>query len=366
VNGIWALAAGLILPLLVIGAVYSAYQTTSTSGCVGEVRLEIAASPEIAPAIKEAATRWLKTNPRVDNECVRIDVTAVDSVDVAAAITSNHGVEIDGVGQADGKTDVPHVWIPDSSTWLQRMRAVRDDIVPTAAPSVARSPVVLAMPEPTAKSLGWVETKLTWATVLQRMATDTRMHTGIVDPNRDSVAVSTLVALSSVVPSLGPKGPDLAVSAVKSLLGGKSELQSALLARFPRDTLPKTLSTALTLAPLSEQALLSYNATSPAVRLAAAYPDPAPVALDFPYTVLPRIAPDSADAAEAFRATLAGPEFRNLLAQQQLRSADGTVGVGLTLGPSAPAASPVTPIPEAPVIAKALALWVDTIRSGQQ
>src|SRR4029077_18798537 len=139
-------------------------------------------APEIAPAVTEAADRWERTKPKVDSECVKVDVVSVQTPDAAAAIMQDHGVKLDGVGQADGRVQVPQVWIPDSSTWLQRMRTVRDDIVPSAAPSIARSPVVLAMAEPTARSLGWVEHRLTWSTVLQRMATDTRMHPGIVDP----------------------------------------------------------------------------------------------------------------------------------------------------------------------------------------
>jgi Ca-activated chloride channel family protein len=364
-NGIRALAAALILPLVVIGAVYGAYRLVLTSGCSGSVQLSVAASPDIAPAIQEAASRWVKTAPRVLKTCIGVEVVAGQPADVAATIANDHGVKLDGVGQADGKTRVPDVWIPDSSTWLQRMRGVRDDIVPVGATSVARSPVVLAIPETTARSMGWLNTKLTWATVLQRMATDTRMHPGIVDPTRDAVGVSTLVAMSAAVPTLGPQGDQLAVSAVKSLLGGKSQLQSALLARFPRDTSPKALSTALTLAPLSEQALLAYNATSPPVPLAAAYPVPAPIALDYPFTVLPRISPEKAAAAEALRAVLSGADFRDLLAKQQLRAPDGTAGAGLTLGPNAPPASPVTPIPEQAVIDKALQLWVQIIRPAR-
>ncbi len=360
-----ALAAGLVLPLVVIGAVYGGYKAVAAASCAGDVRISVAAAPEIAPAVAAAADRWVKTSPKVARECVKVDVVGVPTPDAAAAIMQDHGVKLDGVGQADGRVQVPQVWIPDSSTWLQRMRAVRDDIVPSAAPSIARSPVVLAMAEPTARSLGWIDHRLTWSTVLQRMATDSRMRPGMVDPTRDAVGVSTLVALAEARPTLGAKGDELAVSAIKSLLIGKSDLQSALVARFPRDTSPRTLSRALTLAPLSEQALMTYNANSPPVPLAAAYPDPAPIALDYPYTVLPRLSPDRADAAEAFRQELNAPTFRNLLAQQRLRAPDGTAGAGLTLGPSAPAESPVTPIPESDVIAKALQLWVEIVRPAR-
>ncbi|MFG2038771.1 substrate-binding domain-containing protein [Dactylosporangium sp. NPDC048998] len=358
-NGFTALAAGMILPLVAIGAVYGGYRIMSTSGCTGTVRLSVAASPEIAPVIKDAAVRWVKTGPRVDNECITVDVTAVASAEVAAAVAGEGGATVPGLGQADGKTQVPQVWIPDSSMWLQRMRSAREDLVPLAAPSLARSPIVLAVPEPTAKALGWLENRVTWKQVLEQIVGDTRVNSGIVDPNRDSVGVSTLVAMASVREQFGPEGDSLTVGAVKSLMSGKSEQPSGLVARFPRDSDPKTLATAVTLAPLSEQALHAYNAASPAVPLIAVYPDPSPIALDFPYTAMPRLSPNRAAAAEQFRTVLAGASFRNLLAQHQLRANDGTVGTGMTLSPSAPVGGQVTPVPEAAVISKALQMWVE-------
>ncbi|MFI5913940.1 substrate-binding domain-containing protein [Dactylosporangium sp. NPDC051541] len=358
-NGFVAIAAGTILPLVAIGAVYGGYRAMSTSGCSGTVRLSVAASPEIAPVIKDVAAQWMKTNPRVNDECVAVDVVSVASSEVAAAIAGESGATMPGLGQADGKTQVPQVWVPDSSIWLQRMRAAREDLVALAAPSLARSPIVLAVPEPTAKQLGWIENKVTWKQVLEQIVGDTRIVPGIVDPQRDSVGVSTLVAMASVKDQFGPQGDSLTVGAVKSLMSGKSEQQSGLIGRFPRDADPRTLSTSVTLAPLSEQALHAYNATGPAVPLIAVYPDPAPIALDFPYAAMPRLAPDREAAADAFRQQLTGAAFRNQLAQHQLRGNDGTVGTGMTLSPSAPPGGQVTPVPEAGVINKAMQMWIE-------
>ncbi|MER7281692.1 substrate-binding domain-containing protein [Dactylosporangium sp. NPDC000244] len=355
----------MILPLVAIGAVYGGYRAMSTSGCAGTVRLSIAASPEIAPVIKDVAGRWVKTNPRVNDECVAVDVVSVASGEVAAAIAGESGATVPGVGQADGKTQVPQVWIPDSSIWIQRMRAAREDLVTLASPSLARSPIVLAVPEPTAKQLGWVENKVTWKQVLEQIVGNSQVVPGIVDPQRDSVGVSTLVAMASVRDQFGPEGDSLTVGAVKSLMSGKTEQQSGLIGRFPRDADPRTLSTAVTLAPLSEQALHAYNAAGPAVPLVAVYPDPAPIALDFPYAAMPRLAPDREAAAEAFRQQLAGASFRNLLAQHQLRANDGTVGTGMTLSPSAPPGGQVTPVPDANVISKALQMWTEITRPSR-
>jgi Ca-activated chloride channel homolog len=364
-NGLRALAAGMVLPLLVIAGVYGGYRLMATPGCAGNVRLTVAASPEIAPAIREAAARWVKTQPRVLDQCVDVDVSSVQSADVAAAIAEDHGVNVNGVGQADGRTQVPQVWIPDSSIWLQRMRSVRDDIVPVSAPSLARSPVVLALPEPTARTLGWVNTKLTWVAVMQQLISDTRLHPGIVDPHRDSAAIATLLSISSIVPSLGAQGEQLSIATMKSLLDGKSELPSALLLRFPRNGDAKTIAAAMNVAPLSEQAVFGYNENKPAVRLVALYPEPAPVALDFPFAVLPRLPADKVAAAGALQDALAGPEFRNLLAEQNLRAADGTAGKGLTLGPSATPPGPPVPVPDAPAIDRALLLWTEVTRPGR-
>ncbi|WP_433212510.1 substrate-binding domain-containing protein [Dactylosporangium sp. CS-047395] len=349
----------MILPLVAIGAVYGGYRAMSTAGCAGTVRLSIAASPEIAPVIKDVAARWTKTEPRINDECVSVDVVSVASSEVAAAIAGESGATVPGVGQADGKTQVPQVWIPDSSIWIQRMRAAREDLVTLASPSLARSPIVLAVPEPTAKQLGWVENKVTWKQVLEQIVGNSQVVPGIVDPQRDSVGISTLVAMASVRDQFGPSGDSLTVGAVKSLMSGKTEQQSGLVGRFPRDADPKTLSTAVTLAPLSEQALHAYNAAGPAVPLIAVYPDPAPIALDFPYAAMPRLAPDREAAADAFRQQLTGASFRNLLAQHQLRANDGTVGTGMTLSPSAPPGGQVTPVPDPQVISKALQMWVE-------
>jgi hypothetical protein len=355
-----------VLPLLVIGGVYGGFRYLGANSCSGAVRLLVAASPEIAPAIKSAADRWTSEDPKVSGQCVEVEVVSQHSADAATTIAAEHGLSVAGLGQADGRSEPPDVWIPDSSIWLQRMRALRDDIMPAEAGPVARSPVAVAMPEPTARALGWIDAKLNWATIVRQIVSDTRMHPGIVDPKRDSASISALVSIAKVVPSLGPNGDEITVAAVKALQQGRSELTPALLLRFPRDTQPRSMASALTVAPLSEQAILAYNASGPAVQLATLYPEPLAVALDFPYTIMPRLSPDRAEAASALRSVLNGATFRNELAAQHLRAADGTAGPALTLGPTAPnGPRPVDPTPEPVVIANALKMWVEITRPSR-
>jgi Ca-activated chloride channel family protein len=64
----------------------------------------------------------------------------------------------------------PDVWLPTSSMWLDELRAnpayPGRGRLPTDWRSLARSPIVIAMPDPMARALGWPAKALTWADVL--------------------------------------------------------------------------------------------------------------------------------------------------------------------------------------------------------
>ena len=141
--------------------------------CNGQVRLSIAAAPEVAPVLTHASARWAEGARGGGGECVVIDVTAAEPADVALAVANNGGVALAGLTPLNPAASasasasatpsptvprpsvaIPDVWVPDSSTWLVRVRAAGPDLVPPQAPSVATSPVVLAVPEPVAGGLG--------------------------------------------------------------------------------------------------------------------------------------------------------------------------------------------------------------------
>src|SRR5438552_1862054 len=143
----------------------------------------------------------------MNGTCVSVTVAEQDPADIAAAIAGQRGATLTGLGQANGKAQVPDIWIPDSSSWLQCVRAVGGDLVPAEAVSVAQSPVVLAMPQPIAAALGWPKTKLTWAALLQRMTTGGGMKTGIVEPGRDASGLSGLLAPPTPPKADGTVGP---------------------------------------------------------------------------------------------------------------------------------------------------------------
>jgi hypothetical protein len=353
--------------LAVVAGSVGGYRLLAGPSCSDTLRLSVAVPEEVAPAIRTTADQWVDTKPRINGQCVAVDVSVADPADVAAAVAGSHQATINGVGQANGKTRVPNVWVPDSSTWLQRVRALGPNWLPADAPSVARSPVVLAMPEPVAATLGWPNKKLTWNDLLGKLTSDAKLRTGIVEPNRDSAGAIGLLAMAGAAgASGGSAGQQTTIAALRALATGRSALREDLLARFPRATDVAALASSLAAAPLSEQAVLAYNGGQPPVRLAPVFIEPAPLSLDYPFAVLPGLSNDKANAARALMVTLAGDAYRDRLAAAGLRAADGSEGKGFPAAKGTPAGPlQATPLPDPTLIDRVLSTWTTVISPGR-
>jgi hypothetical protein len=365
VAGRLRIAAAAVAVLGVVAGVWGGVRLVAGPSCSGQLGLSVTAAPEIAPAVRAAAAQWAADKPSVNGRCVSVRVVAGESADVAAAVAVEHQSTLNWVGGAAGRTTVPDVWIADSSTWLQRLRSQDARWVPGDAPSIARSPVVLAVPEPTATALGWPDRKLTWADLPAKVATDARLRTGIVEPSRDASGLSALLALAAAT-GPGGTGQQANVGALRALATARSQLRADLLARFPRGPDDASLASGLSAAPLSEQAVIGYDAARPAVPLAAVYLDPAAAPLDFPFAILPGTTPDRQAAARAMLAALAGRAFRDRLAPLGLRAADGGAGTGFAAPRGAPttlAAPAATAEPAA--IDAVLATWSAVTSPGR-
>ena len=171
--------------VVVIAGSYIGYQQLSDSGCTGSIKLNVAAATEIAPAVEQAANQWTTDGGAVNGTCVSVSVTGVNPATMAAAIAHEHQVQLPGVGSAPASVVPPDVWIPDSSTWLLRIKSEASGFVPTDGTSVADSPVVVAMPVPVAEqAFGWPDKKLGWKDLVAQMTKSNTVRTGIVDPTR--------------------------------------------------------------------------------------------------------------------------------------------------------------------------------------
>ncbi|QLQ37500.1 substrate-binding domain-containing protein [Micromonospora robiginosa] len=339
-RGAGAAAAATALVAVVAGSWFG-YQQLAGPNCSGRIELSVSAAPEIAPAVRGAADDWVANGAAVGGTCIAVNVVSAESVDVAAAVASKHGATLAGVGQASGTAVTPDVWVPDSSTWLVRLKAGgASAFAPANGASIARSPVVVALPEPVATRIGWPDKELRWSDMLQQVTASKPLRAGIVEPTQDAAGLSGLLSLTAAASSTGeagsPKAQEAMVGALRALATNRSSLRQDLLARFPRSTDPTAIANGLGAAALSEEDVIAYNNTKPPIKLAALYLDPAPIPLDFPFAVLPGIEPSKASAARVLFEALRSDDFKDRLAAQSLRAPDGNWGRGFQAPTGAP------------------------------
>jgi Ca-activated chloride channel family protein len=161
--------AGLIL-VLVLRAVYtdggsdsdgSAAPRGPREGCIG---VNLTASSEKAGLLGVIAQEYADAGRSVGGRCVDVLVSTKASGGAEEALARGWDDGIDGPR--------PDVWSPAASTWLGLLREdlARTDkpgLLADENPSIARTPLVLAMPEPMARALGWPDAEVGWADILE-------------------------------------------------------------------------------------------------------------------------------------------------------------------------------------------------------
>ncbi len=352
--GWWLALLGVVPLIAVLG--WAIVGGASGGSCDKTASLTVAVAPELLEAVQQTAA---------DNRCVAVQVTAAEPADVAAALTATRGASAGDADQGGSRTPIPDVWIPDSTTWPQRLRTYGVSI-DDKAPSVARSPVVLAAPEPLAQSLGWPAAKVSWDQVLATTTTSSQLHIGTVAPTRDAAALSALVALYSAAEGSGSEAPQAAAAVARSLAKGRLSSRRDLAAKLPTDGDQAKLAAAdPNAAALPEYAVIAYNTARPPVRLAAIYPEPAPATLDYPFVVLSADRGKSA-AADALRKSLTGPKWYDRLAAHGLRAGDGHPGTGFQAPRGAPRVADAAPHPpDAATPTQVLSTWTTLTESGR-
>ena len=135
----------------------------------GCVQLVVWASFEKSDLLGSIADRYEQTRPSEDLRCIDIKVVRKASGDAENAL--NFDVFESG--------ERPDVWSPAATTWVDLLEQHRADrglptrIPAQGGPSVLRSPLVIAMPEPMAKALGWPTREISWKEIFE-LAQDPR------------------------------------------------------------------------------------------------------------------------------------------------------------------------------------------------
>jgi hypothetical protein len=296
---------------VVIGTLSGSPSSSEPSQVAGPCRgrhdtLTVAAAPEIAQAVRRAATAataaaaWRKTPCAV----------RVSSLAPAALVTRSR----------TGSSDVPDIWIPDSSLWVSKARL--SGVAADTSVSIATSPVVLAASRQVAEQIRPGHGRDSLERILDNRTASRPVTLGLPDPRRSAESVGALIGLEAAVSAR----PDAREALTWALRAGPGDLGTspasmmADLRTHPRAVLPS-----------SEQQVWRHDHRPHSVPVdAVRLPQPA-MQLDYPYVALR--SRDSA-AAGALLAFLRGPRGRAILAGAGFRDGDGRAEGALAADPT--------------------------------
>jgi Ca-activated chloride channel family protein len=344
----------------------------SGSGCAQPaVTLNVAASPDQYPVVTDLAEQWNAGDRTVGDRCAQIAVQAMPSSFAAATLSPSWDEQRDGTR--------PDVWIPDSSAWLM-VAAGRPDaaaLLPTEPPpSLASSPVVLAMQQPMAEALGWPGNDIGWADLLGAFSRGQTweqfghpewgpLRLGIADPTRSTAGLAAVLTVLDL-------DNDNALSD-QELLGGITFTQ--FVTAYEEDTGlllrsytgsgadPAALPAGF---PVLERDLAAQGADA-AVPLVPLYVREGTLFADYPYTVLqaPWVDGDRQEVAGEFLDHLSGSAGQQAYAQAGFRSAGHAAGGAALLSPERGFAAEVASPPRAPTaegLGQLLGMWPVLVR----
>lgn len=324
------------------------------------VHLKIAASPDVAPALRTVADHARDHDITSDGHCIAVTVTARESYKVADALAS-------------GKKSDVQAWVPDSALWVDRGTGESNATRVTAAGSVASSPVGVAMVPSAAKSLGWPEKTYTWTELAGAAMQNDRLKLGAADPVRSATGLLALTRLSTTAAKI--KGGDTQAAAMaKALSQRTSDSDSQVLDTLPRDSSgteqgnPKRNQALI----LSEQSAFAYNSSADSGGgLDLFYPQDGSPRLDYPFTLVDesRLSTDTSRAALRFMTLLVESDGQRVLERHGFRTDDEKVSTALVTraGGRAPQPFARAAIESAPAnaVEEALGTWTITVQSAR-
>jgi Ca-activated chloride channel homolog len=337
-------ALAVVAGLIVIAAAYLIVSPASARQPRGAcVPLEVSSSTDKNNLLSQLADRYNHAGRRFAGECATVTVHGLTSGKAMAALAKGWSAAQLGIPE-------PQVWLPSSSLWLDQLKlqadaAGRPSPPTSGSPSLASSPLVIAMPQPKADVMrrggrqGWGE--------ILGMSGDTGWsQLGHPEWGRFTFGKDN--------PTLSTSGLAATIATYYAAVGRSSDLTKADLVKPPvaqfvrrieanvstyQDDVVDLLRllasadaagagagtvTDLSAIVMQEALVYQYNAgdygpvrngvrVKPRVPLVALYPKEGTLNLDHPYVVLPSAQPNQRRAAADFLAFLqAGPQQRGL------------------------------------------------------
>jgi Ca-activated chloride channel family protein len=382
-----AVVAGILLILYLRGAFggdggpepQASDTNTPRVGCVG---LSVIGSSEKAALLGQMATSFEQTNPTVGGTCIDVIVNSKASGGAMEALARGWDAKVDGPR--------PDVWSPASSGWVVLLRqrlAARDlpNIVPDETPSIAQTPLVIAMPRPMAEALGWPDKQLGWSDVFA-LAQDPSgwgsvghsewgdFRLGKTNPNFSTSGLNALVGEYFAATGLSsdltldriqdPKTVSF-VKGVESSVVHYGDTTLTFLSNLQRADDRGEGLTYISAVTVEEKSVWDYNQgnptgdpatlgkhAEPTVPLVAIYPKEGTLLSDNPWVTLDAswMTDAKRQAAQQFLAYVRSPEQQQRFQRFAFRSAEGVPGANISpengLLPGQPKLTLTPPSPE--------------------
>ncbi len=273
----------------------------ATAACAAPPKVQVAVTPELYPTVFEQV-QTLEQNPAV---CADYVVSSRSGQSVNAAVKS-------------GGSDIPDVWIPDSSIWVNDATAKLGAGWVNNSGSVAQSPVVIGVPQSQAAKVGFDRTP-SWADFLSA----SNLPVSVQDISSSASALEAMGVANRATTS-----HDARTTLLQAIIRlSRSSMSSQTVAQKATEG----TSTARAY-PLSEQQLMAFDKANPDKQLKVLVPAEGVPELDYPFVQPVKGTPAPAGAVNALLAALQSPQ-----AKSDLSSA----GFRLPQEATAPAGSPV-------------------------
>ncbi|MFE7127204.1 substrate-binding domain-containing protein [Streptomyces sp. NPDC057617] len=323
------------------------------------IRVNLVASPDIAPALRSVADRARRDRITSDGRCLDVRVEARENDKVADLLA------------AGATTPDFQIWVPDSGVWVDRAEgAGRDGIPLTPAGNVALSPVTLATVPESARALGWPGKTYTWAGLAALATGKDRLLLGAADPARSATGLLALSSISESSRREAPKDTTLTAATAELLTRRVSDSDTQALRTLAADGQDTDGANEAVL--LSEQAAYAHNAAGTSTaNLSLFYPTDGAPALDYPYNLVnvTRLTTDQSRAAMRFMLLLGEKPAYRTLQQHGFRVADSPVAPTLVSTAGGRSPQPYedrdSGSPSSEAVQQALGLWTVTVQSAR-
>ncbi len=301
------------------------------SGCTGSpITVTVAAPSGPFAALDRLAKAWTSRRPDLHGRCLAATITRKDSNQVAAALSPGWDPVRDGTR--------PDVWIPESSLWLSAAagRPEAAAMLPADTPSLASSPVVIALRAPVAQTLGWPERELTWPEVIGAFVAPggwaklghpewSQLRVGMVDPGGSTAGLAAVLAI------LDPEGNagngTLSDAQLVASLGFTQALGAVAPDTAQFFTAQADPASPIAAFPALETDVAAFDRGNPDHPLVPVYPASAPIVADYPYATLNAswVDADTRAAAAQFLHYLRGNGGQDAFGVAGLRAPDRTI-----------------------------------------